>query len=258
MNFKSQASAILQLKQLAESDRHSILIEGFSGSGKTYLAKMYSEFINISDFQIVEPSVKCIRDAIDECIRLNTTIVLCIENIDSGVLAASYTLLKFLEEPLESVYVIITAENRNKVPDTIISRSAVVSTSPPLESDISTYAEAKDSSRYNEVRNRLIWKAVKSFSDAIAVMNLTNSQIDYIESLNKLIDTSEPISSTLWKLGHFDDNSEVPIKLLMNYIIVTTSGNVRKSAIECSNDLSGRIANHAVLAKFLFDCKYNS
>ena len=124
MNFVSQNTPTLQLMDLANSRHHSILIEGPQGCGKTYLAKQYAAMLNVSDFEVVKCSVDTIRDAIDETCKIKNDVVICLENLDDGVLSASYTILKFLEEPLPNVYIVVTCRNLKKVPDTIISRSS--------------------------------------------------------------------------------------------------------------------------------------
>lgn len=257
MNFKCQIAAVDQLHQLSEARRHSLLIEGCSGSGKTHLAKLYSNLVGVEDFQIIDPSISSIRIAIEAYQTLQTPIVLCIENIDSGVVSASYTLLKFLEEPPDSVYIIVTARNINQVPDTIISRSASISVSPPTSEDIDEFAQSSNYTRYNDLHKRSVWKAVKSFSDAVKVMTLNNSQIDYIEKSLNMLDTSESVSTICWKLGHFDDNTPTPLNIILNFLISQSSGAIRSYALRCAKDLDfSRIADHAVISKFVFDCKY--
>ena len=104
MILNCQKEPIQELKQLADSDRHSVLVEGPSGCGKSYLAKQYAAMLGISDFAVINPTVQDIRDSINGSYNLDSPIVLCIENLDCGVPAASYTILKFLEEPLSHVY----------------------------------------------------------------------------------------------------------------------------------------------------------
>ena len=139
MNFICQQNAIAELKSLSKYLRHSVLIEGPSGSGKSFLAKQYSQYLNILDFQVINPRVDDIRYCIDTCSGINNDIVICIENLDTGVREASYALLKFLEEPSDNIYVIITCNSIHHVPDTIVSRSSIVSINAPARADIDTY-----------------------------------------------------------------------------------------------------------------------
>ena len=94
---------------------------GPEGCGKSYLARQFAIKLGVDDFALVEPTVAGIREISDLCSEITTPIVICIENLDTGVVAASYTLLKFLEEPRKNVHVVVTARNIKHLPDTIPS-----------------------------------------------------------------------------------------------------------------------------------------
>lgn len=258
MNFMCQQQAIKTLKDLADSKCHSVLIEGVQGSGKTYLAKEYSRMLEVPDFQIISPNVGAIRGAIDESYNLNNPIVLCIENLDLGVNAASFTLLKFLEEPASNIYIVVTCRNIRRVPDTIISRSVRVTTTPPRPVDVNQFAQMHNPSRYAELKDSAIWKCATTFRYAESILNMTDAQLSYFPSLRETMNFKDTVSNIVWKLGHYDDNSETPVEIVINYIIeFTNSRTIRLSGIECMKDISsGRIAAHAAIAKFVFDCKY--
>lgn len=258
MNFACQQEALSQLQDMAHHHTHSILIEGVAGSGKTYLARQYAKFLHVDDFQIVDPSVGTLRSTIDDCMSLKTPAVLCIENLDTGVVAASYTILKFLEEPMENIYIIVTCRNMKRVPDTIISRSSVVTTAPPSRKDVNLFAEERNPQRYKELCTLNIWKCATSFNFASKILDMTNDQISYYPTLAELFTKRDTVSNMVWKLGHYADNSEVPAEIALNYIIFTTfSKHIRMAGIECMRDLTdGRVAAHAVLARFVFECKY--
>ena len=115
MELISQRAALEDLHRLADANKHSILIEGSEGCGKSYIAKQYATMLDIVDFQVVEPKVQCIKEAINSCYVIDNPIVLYIENLDTGVLAASYALLKFLEEPSSHVYIVITCRNLQNI-----------------------------------------------------------------------------------------------------------------------------------------------
>lgn len=258
MKFICQQSALSELERLRDSDRHSVLIEGVSGCGKTYLAKQYSKMLNIPDFQIIEPNVNSIRESIEICMNLDHPIVLCIENLDRGVPAASYTILKNLEEPQSNIYIIITCRSSKGVPDTIVSRSVCLLTSPPVDSDIESYAMNKDSSKYSIFKQYPIWRSVRSFNDVDTLFNTTQDKLDYLVNYPKLIHSNDPVSTIQWNMGHYPDNSEVPMLLAIRYLMnVTDNMYIKKSCIECLNDMNkGRIAQHAALAKLIIECKY--
>lgn len=258
MIANSQKESLQQLRLLSEIKRQSIIIEGPSGSGKTYLSKQYANMLNIDDFSIVEPKVATIREALDSCLSLSNNLVLEIENLDLGVPAASYTLLKSLEEPLPNVYVVITCRNLQGVPDTIISRSAVVTVGPPTLNDIDSYGKEKDTLKFNNVSSRLVWQCVRSFSDADAVLDMSIDEIQYYESLAEVCKFKESVSNIVWKIGHYDSNKESNLELSIRSIIeLMKNPFVTKCGIECIRDLNkGRIAQHAVLSKFVFNAKY--
>lgn len=258
MNLKFQESAIHELELLANSDRHSVLIEGPVGCGKSFLAKQYGKLLNVVDFASVTPTVQGIRDALNASYNLTSPVVFCIENLDTGVLGASYTLLKFLEEPTQNVYIVVTCRNRFNVPDTIISRSTCVTVASPIDRDVNDYAELKDIVKYRQLSEHAVWKGVKTLNDVEEVFRLTPQQLTYFQNLTTTLHFKDTVANIIWQLGHFEDNTETNLQFVLNYIIaITKSDSVRTHAIECVKDLlKSRIASHAVLAKFVFECKY--
>lgn len=258
MIFTCQSKSIDELKLLASKDRHSVLIEGAPGCGKTYLARQYASMLNVRDFNIVAAKVNDIRDSVDSCAQLDTIVVLCIENLDKGVAGSSYTLLKSLEEPSPNMYIVITCQNINRVPDTIVSRSTVVSVSPPTDSDLDLFARSVNPEKYLKIQKTLIWKCARTFNDAKTILSLQDNQINYILSLSEISSFRDSVSNIIWKLGHFEDKTETPIEIVIRYLMeVVNTPHVKLAGIECISDLAlGRIAQHAVLAKFVFECKY--
>lgn len=259
IDFICQKEAIKQLEDYSKCDAHSILIEGVEGSGKTYLAHMYSQkMLRIPDCYIVSPNVQQIRSIIEDCYRISNPITIIIENLDLGVAAASYTLLKFLEEPASHVHVIVTCRNINKIPDTIVSRSLCVTTAPPIDKDIETYATSVNLERFNRLKNTDLWKCVHTFKDISTILNMNDSQISYFDSIKNMLGFRDSISNMMWKLSHYDDNSEAPVDIVIEYIMyISNNSHIKHSGIDCLRDISnGRIASHAAIAKFLFECKY--
>ena len=260
MKFKSQQSAIDELEVLVESDRHSILISGPSGCGKSYLSNQFAQMKNISDFVIVKPSVSDIREAVESCIGLDNKVVVCIENLDLGVVGASYSLLKFLEEPSDNVYIIVTCRNINRVPDTIISRSSCVVVGHPRFDDLDLYAKTVYSSRYIAIKQSKLHKCLHTLSDVDTLCKLSDSQIAYFNQIDRWMEKGfrDAVSNTVWNLGHFEDNTETPIELVVKYIMTyTNSKTVRMACVSCLNELSKpRIAKHTILTRMIFECKY--
>lgn len=258
MDFICQKQSLEELKLLADSRRHSVLIEGAEGSGKSYLAMRYADMLSIPDFQIIQPKVDDIKSAIDACLQISTDVVLCIENLDVGVSAASYALLKFLEEPLPNVYIVVTCRNIKHVPDTIISRSTVVVVSPPTDKDISSYASNKNSLRFKELSNTDLWRCVRTFKDADIVLHMTNEQIAYFQNLSEIREFKDTISNLVWRISHYPDNTDAPVELVIRYLMqLVHTSHIQKVGVDCLNDLSTRrIATHAILSKFMFEAKY--
>lgn len=258
LDFLCQKSAIESLKDASNYDRHSLLICSPTGCGKSYLAKMYADMLGVSDFVIVSSSIEDIRTTIDNSYSQSNKIVFCIENIDTGVMSASFTLLKFLEEPAPNVYIVITSRNIKNVPDTIISRSYVINFQMPLKQDIETYAKEKDTVLYNKYCTKSIWKCLRSFGDVNLVYNMSPEELNYFETLRESLDFTAPVSSVIWKLQHYQDNKDTPLELVLNYILVYyNDSRVTRYTIDCINSLQHTsIAKHTILAKYVFDLKY--
>ena len=258
MKFACQDAALVQHNMLADSDRHSVLIEGPAGCGKTYLAMQYAKMLNVPDFQCVDPTVQAIKDTVDSSFQIGNRVVICIENLDKGVAAASYAILKFLEEPASNIYIVVTCRNANRIPDTIISRSVAVTAAPPIESDIDEYAKSKDFAKFHQVSGSVLWRCVRTFGDADTVLHMNDTQIGYFEGLQQYISFKDSISSISWALQHYSDNTDTPIELVIRYIMeICPSATIKKAGISCLSDISaGRIASHAAVARFILDCKY--
>lgn len=258
MDARSQKSALQQLKQFADRDVHSIVIEGPEGCGKTFVAKEFARLVKISDFISVVPKVAELKQTIATCIDLGTPVVLCIENLDTGVLSASYSLLKFLEEPLPTVYVIVTCRNIENIPDTIVSRCPVATVATPHIADLEEYAKIRNAAAYSNIANLLIWRCARTFKDVDTILGFRDDQLLYFHTLSHVLKFKDTVSNLMWKLGHFDDKSEAPTILVIRYLVETTDDpHVKNAGIQCISELSkSRIAAHAIIAKFIFECKY--
>ena len=261
MEFKFQECALQQLRILAEHHRHSILIDGPTSCGKSYLVTQFAKMLGIEDVIFVKPSVDNVRSVIAEAYSQSTEAVICIENLDTGVLAASYALLKFLEEPPSYIYIVVTCRNRKYVPDTIISRSSIISITPPTDADVRAYAKSNlDYAKFDKLSKLDIWQAVKSFSDVDYVADLTASQIEYYQNAINLISSKKSVSDIVWALGHFEENTTTNLTFMLQYIMVKwyNYGSIREACIDCLKQLNqNRLASHAILAKFVLECKYS-
>lgn len=258
MEFKCQQEALSLLQELAKNDKHSILIEGVKGSGKTYLAKQYAKMLEINDFQAIDPNVQSIRDSVDAFYKIKNKAVVCIENLDTGVAGASYSLLKFLEEPTSNAYIVVTCRNIKKVPDTIVSRSAVITTSPPIPADLELYGREKDMAQFSIKKLLPIWRCARSFSDADKILTMSGDQLKFFMDLESKLQFKDSVSQMIWDFSHYPDNTEAPVELVLRYIMnACNNAHITNSAIQCLNDLAlGRLSTHAILAKFFLDAKY--
>ena len=258
MELRCQKEALTQLRDLSLTRRQSILIEGSKGSGKSYCARQYSSMISANDFIEVAPKVSDVREALDACINIETPIVILVENLDLGVPGASYTLLKSLEEPQPNVYIVITCRNMHRVPDTILSRSAIVSINPPTRVDIDTYAELKDAAQTKLCRQHLIWQAVCTLSDVDAALSLNIDQIMFYDGVDDFCKFKDSISTLVWNIGHYKDNKEANVEFIIRLMMrKINTPFATKCCIDALIELNqNRIASHAVLSALMFNLKY--
>lgn len=257
MVFQCQQQALANLMQVSGADRHSIIISGHSGSGKTYLVKEWARMLNISDVAVVNPTVNELRSVIDTLTDSRAPAVMCIENLDEGVVSAAYPLLKFLEECPNYLYVAVTCTNIRNIPDTIISRCIVVDVAMPTSSDISQFASSINLEQFQLVESKKIWKCVKSFTDVKDVLNMDSNKLAYFESLSNVVGFKDSVSSISWTLQHYPDNSPSPIVIVIRYLMQLLSPNQIPTCLECLEDLqSNRMSTNAIVSKLIFDLKY--
>lgn len=258
MNFKNQTDALNQLETLAKHDIHSIIIEGVAGCGKTHIASSYAGYLHIPNTQVIQPNVNDVRDCIENCETISEKILIILENADSGVPAVFSTMLKFLEEPIQNVYIIVTCRNIQFVPDTIISRCSVVSVVNPTSDDINLYAENKDHTRYIALSKLKLWSIIRSFKEVDYLFSLNPENVDYLENTSIEWLKKLPVTNSVWRLNHYADNSTFPPEYSVRMILSQTNDPiVRYFCLTCIDNLmKTNIAPHTTLAKFVFDIKY--
>lgn len=256
MQLRCQVETIAQLNDFKSSDIHSVIIYGPQSSGKTYLAKRYADILGISDFYMILPKVSELRETIEMCSQISTPVAICIENLDTGVFAASSTILKFLEEPASNVYIIVTARNIKQIQDTIISRSQVVGVNVPNIDDLTLYAQEKYSDEYRLYNNRDLWKSVQTFEDVDVFLKMDTTEIHYIESIPDIVRKSICVSDLVWSLQKYPDNrGDTPVGLVIRYIIYKHP-ELLSDGIECIRHLEQkRIAIYAILTRFGFQIR---
>lgn len=255
MKFKCQTEALESLKLLAEHNQHGVIITGDSGSGKTYLAKQYAKMLSIPDFLIVNPVMSDLKSVISGCVTNGTSVVLCIENLDSGVIQVAYPLLKLIEDCPKFIYVVVTCNNLYAVPDTIASRCALVTINPPTNADILQYAQTQNPSAICYTHK--VWTCIRSFGDADIALKFTPEQLQYFDSLPGIVTGKGAVSNIAWKIQHYDDNSESPITIVIRYLLKELGESNQRACIDCLNDLaSNRISKNAVVSRLVFVLKY--
>lgn len=256
MDLRCQVESLEHLNNLKDADIHSVIIYGPQSCGKTYLAKRYSDMLSISDFYLVAPKVSELRETIEMCSKLSTSVVLCIENLDTGVFAASSALLKFLEEPTPNVYIVVTVRNLKQIQDTIISRSHVVGVSVPTKDDLSTFAQHKYPEEYRLYNGRSLWNCVQTFEDVEIFLKMDTTSIHYIEELPTTARKSSCVSDLVWSLQKYPENKgDTPIGLVIRYIVYKCP-ELLMDGIECIRNIEQkRIANYAIITKFAFSMR---
>lgn len=257
MIFQCQEHAIKNLQQVCAADRHSIIVSGCGGCGKTQLVKEWAKMLNINDIAIVNPSVNELRTVIDTLVDSHAPAVMCIENLDEGVTSAAYPLLKFLEECPEYLYVAVTCNNIRSIPDTIISRCIVVDVAMPTPVDLEQYATSINFESFHFVEDKKIWRCAKSFTDVKLILDMDSNKLSYFESLSNILQFKDTVSTIAWKLQHYSDNSEAPVVIVIRYLMLLLNSNQIKPCLECLNDLQySHISTNAVISKLIFELKY--
>lgn len=257
MNLVCQKEAIDNIQLLAEHKQHGVLISGDAGCGKTYLARQYAELLGIPDFYIVNPTISDLKSMIELSVGQENNIVLCIENLDHGVTQASYPLLKLIEDCPSHIFVVVTCCNLYAIPDTILSRCALVTINPPTKSDIDLYARNLDAQAYDTLNKHKIWNCIRGLTDVDLVLKFSPEQLKYFNDLETLLPFKDTVANLSWKLAHYEDNTETPVVLVIRYLMFLIQGQGRQACIECLNDLAeNRISQNAIISKLCFDLKY--
>jgi hypothetical protein len=257
VNLICQQEALNTLKLLASHQQHGVLLVGNSGSGKTYLARQYASMLGIPDFYMINPVIADLKTMVDSVVSSETPVVLCIENLDNGVVQASAPLLKFIEDCPKHIYIVVTCNNYYAIPDTIPSRCALVTINPPTKSDIDQYAKLKDTAAYEFLKDKKVWSCIKGFGDADIVLKFTPEHLKYFEGLEKILWKTDTVSNIAWKLQHYENKTETPLPLVIRYLMQITSPNYQKVCVECLNDLAdNRISKNAIVSKLVFELKY--
>lgn len=257
MELKSQAAAIAELAKLSESRRKTLIIEGPRGSGKSYLASLYAKKLNIPDFTILEPKIDSIRSFMEQSYGLPNDLVVCIENLDTGVVGSAYALLKFIEEPVSSVYIVVTCRNLGAIPDTIVSRCVTVSLSNMTADDLKAYLQTKDEKLIAAIgKDPILWRSIKTFSDVDHLIAAGEQGISYYRELPGAISANSSVSWISWKLQKYPDGNPTDLNMVVTYLM-NSNRDWYIPALSCLRKIeAGRVPAHIALAKFILDLKY--
>lgn len=257
INFDNQIYPCDSLKKYAERRQQNIIISGNEGCGKTHLARQYSVYLGIRDFIIVKPTVDELTSTMEALIGSQNDVCLCIENLDTAVIGASYSILKFLEEPPKNVFIVITCRNINRIPYTILSRCPLIDVHNPTKDDIMHYCSRTDIDAYNRIKNHLIYNCIKTFSDANIVLGMDADKLQYFEKLPEIMKCNDTVSNISYKLSHYPDKSKSDICIVLRYIMWTSDDKtIWKYVIGCTDDIRlGRVADWCAVAVFAMRVK---
>lgn len=259
MKFKSQEKVLEELKLLAAYDRHSILIEGPRGCGKSYCSKQYAQYNNISTIHFIEPKVAEIKQALEDSMQLDEKHLICIENLDYGSNQASQSILKYLEEPTKNVYIVVTCVNKHNVSSTIPSRSCCLKLSNPTQDDLDLYGRSINAQKFEVLVTYPVYKSCKSF---VTLEYLLNSSLDKIDYYSNFADESFwnlTVDQITWNLSHYQDGSKCKLPLVLLTIFYHCHNSyIQTQCVKALQALeSGRLSETAVLGKFVIDIKCN-
>lgn len=257
MKLQFQQAALHDLEEIADRDLHSILISGVRGTGKTYAASYFSTLKGITTFHSIQPKMKDIKEALQNSALLDDRQVICIEDLDDGMMSVSQALLKYLEEPLQNVYVIITCNNVSRLTNTIPSRAISVEIQHPSINDLAEFAKHQNMNKYNQIKDSLVFKACRSLSDVKFVLNLTNDQINYYQNYQDDKFIRGDSNSLMWNMSHYDDNQPCEVIWCFKSIVRgDCSSSIKKLALSSLLSFEERrLSKTAILGEFVIQAK---
>ena len=152
-----QQELLKKLKELKDKDKFPkfLIIQGGRGYGKKLLCKEIAKLLNY-DSVFFDNKVDDVR----ECIQLAYTqvnpIIYILKDGDSMSIAAKNSLLKVVEEPPTSAYIILLMENEENMLRTILSRAFQVKMDPYSLQELRNYINTLDNEFTEEEINKII------------------------------------------------------------------------------------------------------
>lgn len=262
MMYSNEEKAYSKLEILSNSNCHSIIIDGFDGVGKTYMAFEYARLCGIQDMYSIDCTMLEIKEALDICMNSTNRVLLCIENIDTGVDAILSTVLKYLEEPSKTLYIVITCRNISLIPDTVRSRCQIISLGLPSESDLTSYITNEYNQLvFSKITQSTLFQCCKSYSDIDIICKLSLTQRQYFSKIPEILSTGSSVSTMAWKMSHFEDKTSIPTRFLFQYLLSVYKYDITltKYILNCLSDLYIlKSTEQTVIKKFCFLVKYKS
>lgn len=145
---------------------HFILIQGYVGSGRYTLAEQIVKLLHVKP-TVCETGKDDIRDVINTAYTVYDTQCFIFRDIDNMSDGAKNALLKIVEEPSANCYFIMTVEDFNNIPSTIVSRAFTLWMQLYTEEDLSNFTDDKLILRYCYTPGQILYWKDKNFKEFI-------------------------------------------------------------------------------------------
>lgn len=187
-----QENVVKILKAFIEKDSlpHSYLFIGSRGIGKTSVARIFASSLNIRAEDIIEidaasnrgiDDIRALRESVYTLPALSKYKLYIIDEVHMLTKEAFNALLKTLEEPPTHCLFILATTEREKVPDTIVSRCQQINFETPSNEIVASFIE--------DIAQKEGIKLNKSVASAIA-KNARGGFRDALTLLQQIIDTN--------------------------------------------------------------------
>ena len=194
-----------------DSFPHSSLIIGEEGSGKHLICSYIKDFLNLPLLDITEN----ISDEYINTIYRNPNPTIYMVDLEKMTEKEQNILLKFIEEPLKTAFIILLCENRNALLDTVYNRCVI------FEMDLYTKDELSNFISSSEDKDLIL--AVLRTPGKILNTNLSNIRSIY-DICDKMVDklSIANFSNTLTikdKINYKDEYNKFDINIFFDMLI---------------------------------------